>query len=85
MARQYEGRWWSTDFDKGKIYIYLCGDGVTRQRCGQHVEQKIRALTPVRIWKVVMPGRKSCIECKGVRQERIPHVEDDTDVVVGSY
>lgn len=53
-------------FHVDRIYVYLCADGVTRQRCGAHVHQE-QKYQPVRVWlEVPVGGDKSCVECNAV-------------------
>lgn len=62
-------------FRKDRIYLYLCADGVTRQRCGVHVHRE-RKYQPVRVWlETPVGGKKSCIECRMGGK----YVKDDDD------
>jgi hypothetical protein len=64
MADRSTSRARDSPFDAHRIYIYLCADGITRQRCGRHVHTE-RSMTPVRIWHVEPPNeRRTCLECE---------------------
>lgn len=62
-----------TTFDPDKIYIYVCVDGIARQRCGRHVHTEPR-LKADYLLGVVQPGRKTCIEC--FYEGQLPREED---------
>ncbi|RIK36960.1 MAG: hypothetical protein DCC55_25705 [Chloroflexi bacterium] len=49
-------------YDPHKIYIYLCVDGITRQRCGRHIHTE-PSLAPDWIYMEMPVGKKTCIEC----------------------
>lgn len=75
-------------FEAEKIYIYLSSDGVTRQRCGQHVSLE-RKLMPVKVWKVISAkGKRTCIECiyEGVQHQLMggENVAGDDDDDLGT-
>ena len=62
-------------FYVNRIYIYLCADGVTRQRCGRHVHREPK-YHPVRVWRVVPRGGKyGCFAC-GLGGQNVGYNDD---------
>lgn len=57
-------------FDRDKLYLYVCGDGITRLRCGRHVAGEQR-LAPRQIWRVLKVGLRTCVECEYERRDGV--------------